>query len=173
MPSPPQLVPDPAGGLYGSTVSLATPPTLPLSSPSRVATARGSHARTAADLVADVLPAILRPLHGVQRTPHAALGPTVHSPHLTAPPSPSSSPKKLRWPPRSPPAPTPATPTPTDSTKSRGWSSAPPRCPPRPIWWPEWPKPLPPPRQARRRLNAGAAAPGLTTGGPWLTPLSQ
>ena len=48
MPSPPQLVPDPAGGLYGSAVSLATPPTLSLSFPSRVATARGSHARTAA-----------------------------------------------------------------------------------------------------------------------------
>ena len=30
-----------------------------------------------------------------------------------------------------------------------------------------------PPRRARRRLNAGAADPGLTTGGPWLTPLSQ
>ena len=68
-------------------MSLATPPTLPLSFPSRVATARRSHARTAADLVADVLPAILRPTRGVQRTHHAALGPTVHSPHLTDPPS--------------------------------------------------------------------------------------
>ena len=71
-PSPPQLVPDPAGGLYGSAVSLATPPTLPLSFPSRVATARRSPARTAADLVADVLPAILRPPLGVHRTHHVA-----------------------------------------------------------------------------------------------------
>ena len=169
-PSPPQLVPDPAGGLYGSAVSLATPPTLPLSFPSRVATARRSHARTAADPVADVLPAILR---GVQRTHHAALGPTVHFPHLPAHPRPSSLSPKLRWPPRSSPAPTPATPTPTDSTKSCGSTSAPLRCPPRLVWLPEWQKSLPPPRRARRRLNAGAADPGLTTGGPWLTPLSQ
>ena len=68
-------------------MSLATPPTLSLSFPSRVATARRSHAHTAADLVADVLPAILRPTRGVQRTHLAALGPTVHSPHLTVPPS--------------------------------------------------------------------------------------
>ena len=83
----PQLVPDPAGGLYGSAVSLATPPTLSLSFLSRVATARGSHARTAADLVADVLPATLRPQDGVHLAHRVPQHLASHSTSLTDPSS--------------------------------------------------------------------------------------
>ena len=68
-------------------MSLATPPTLSLSFPSRVATARGSHARTAADLVADVLPATLRPQDGVHLTHRVPQHLASHSTSLTDPSS--------------------------------------------------------------------------------------
>ena len=68
-------------------MSLATPPTFPLSFPSRVATARGSHARTAADLVADVLPATLRPQDGVHLTHRVPQHLASHSTSLTDPSS--------------------------------------------------------------------------------------
>ena len=68
-------------------MSLATPPTLSLSFPSRVATARGSHARTAADLVADVLPATLRPQDGVHLTHRVPQHLASHSLSLTDPSS--------------------------------------------------------------------------------------
>ena len=68
-------------------MSLATPPTLPLSFPSRVATARRSPARTAADLVADVLPATLRPQDGVHLTHRVPQHLASHSTSLTDPSS--------------------------------------------------------------------------------------
>ena len=68
-------------------MSLATPPTLPLSFPSRVATARGSHARTVADLVADVFPATLRPQDGVHLTHRVPQHLASHSTSLTDPSS--------------------------------------------------------------------------------------
>ena len=68
-------------------MSLATPPTLSLSFPSRVATARGSHARTAADLVADVLPATLRPQDGVHLAHRVPQHLASHSTSLTEPSS--------------------------------------------------------------------------------------
>ena len=68
-------------------MSLATPPTLSLSFLSRVATARGSHARTVADLVADVLPATLRPQDGVHLAHRVPKHLTSHSPSLTEPSS--------------------------------------------------------------------------------------
>ena len=68
-------------------MSLVTPPSLPLSFPSRVATARGSHARTAADLVADLLPATLRPQAGVHLTHRVPQHLASHSPSLTDPSS--------------------------------------------------------------------------------------
>ena len=52
-------------GFVALTVSLAIFPSLPFLLPSRVATSRSSTAPTAAELVADVLPVTLRPLHGV------------------------------------------------------------------------------------------------------------
>ena len=68
-------------------MSLATPPTLSLSFPSRVATARGSHARTVADLVADVLPATLRPQDGVHLAHRVPQHLASHSTSLTDPSS--------------------------------------------------------------------------------------
>ena len=68
-------------------MSLDTPPTLPLSFPSRVATARGSHARTVADLVADVLPATLRPQDGVHLAHRVPQHLASHSTSLTDPSS--------------------------------------------------------------------------------------
>ena len=52
-------------GFVALTVSLAIFPSLPFLLPSRVATSRSSTAPTAVELVADVLPVTLRPLHGV------------------------------------------------------------------------------------------------------------
>ena len=49
-------------------VSLTIFPSLLFLLPSRVATSRSSTAPTAAELVADVLPVTLRPLHGVHLT---------------------------------------------------------------------------------------------------------
>ena len=68
-------------------MSLATPPTLSLSFPSCVATARGSHTRTVTDLVADVLPATLRPQDGVHLTHRVPQHLASHSTSLTEPSS--------------------------------------------------------------------------------------
>ena len=63
-PSPPQqLVPDLAVCSVATTVSLATSLSSPFSLSSPVATARSSHAPTAAELVADEAPAMQRPRH--------------------------------------------------------------------------------------------------------------
>ena len=85
MPLPPQqLVPDHAVLSIKTAVSWANFPFLSFSLSCTTASTLSSPARAVADLFADVLPAILRPPHLVHRTHHAALGLTMHSPHLTA-----------------------------------------------------------------------------------------
>ena len=74
-------------GFIALTVSLAIFPSLPFLLPSRVATSRSSTAPTAVDLVADVLPVILRPQDGVHLTHQVPQHLASHSTSLTDPSS--------------------------------------------------------------------------------------
>ena len=65
MPSSLWSVPGHTKGFVELPVSLAIFPSLLFLPPSYVVTSRSSTAPTAAELVADVLPVTLRPLHGV------------------------------------------------------------------------------------------------------------
>ena len=65
MPSSLRSVPGRTKGFVELPVSLAIFPSLLFLLPSRVATSRSSTAPTTVELVADVLPVTLRPLHGV------------------------------------------------------------------------------------------------------------
>ena len=68
-------------------MSLAIFPFLPFLLPSRVATSRSSTAPTAVELVADVLPVILRPQDGVHLTHRVPQHLASHSTSLTDPSS--------------------------------------------------------------------------------------
>ena len=68
-------------------MSLAIFPFLPFLLPSRVATSRSSTAPTAVDLVADVLPVILRPQDGVHLAHRVPQHLASHSTSLTEPSS--------------------------------------------------------------------------------------